>query len=257
MGLLVWYLTSALRVSHIIFWILHPAIFAIWTGFLAVGLACPCGSSADLYTKWVKILFFVFQRQIKKDLIKKLYLLTTWFEFLFGIIYMVLFYSDKENSNSLVSHKSAAKFCHQGPATSKIFPIPRTLSCVLHWLLISRWVVVLAKNTPFSRCDHRDTKYGVGCGLYQSLYDASVNSSCAQHPLPTGSPPGISLFFRLGWQIPGVGTPELSNPPGWGRKKRANALSSVNTPTFFIDRTVESCHFKHFNVRFFVSIKAN
>ena len=79
-------------------------------------------------------------------------------------------------------------------------------------------------------------------------------------PLPPGSPPGISLFFRLGWQIPGVGTLEMSNPPGWGRKKRANVLSSVNTTTFFIDAvdgTVESCHFKHFNVRFFVSIKAN
>ena len=76
-------------------------------------------------------------------------------------------------------------------------------------------------------------------------------------PLPPGSPPGISLFFRLGWQIPGVGTLEMSNPSGWGRKKRANVLSSVNTATFFIDGTVESCHFKHINVRFFVLIKAN
>ena len=115
-------------------------------------------------------------------------------------------------------------------------------------------MVVLAKNTPFSRCGHRDTKYGVGCGLYQSLYNASVNSSCAQHTLPPGSPPDISIFFRLGWQIPGGGPLELSNPPGWGRKKRANAPSYVNTATFFIDRTVESCHFKHFNVRFFASI---
>ena len=46
-------------------------------------------------------------------------------------------------------------------------------------------------------------------------------------------------------------TLELS---GWGRKKRANAPSSVNTATFFIDRTVKECHFKHFNVRFFGSI---
>ena len=45
---------------------------------------------------------------------------------------MVLFYSDKENSNSLVSHKSAAKFYHQGPATSEFSPVPRNLSCVLH-----------------------------------------------------------------------------------------------------------------------------
>ena len=51
---------------------------------------------------------------------------------------------------------------------------------------------------------------------------------------------------------PGVGTLELSNPPGWGRKKMANAPSSVNSATFFIDRTVKKCRFKHFNVRFFV-----
>ena len=31
-----------------------------------------------------------------------------------------------------------------------------------------------------------------------------------------------------------MGALELSNPPGWGRKKRANAPSSVNTATFFI-----------------------
>ena len=123
-------------------------------------------------------------------------------------------------------------------------------------------MVVLAKNTPFSRCDHRDTKYGVGCCLYQSLNNASVNSSCAQRPLPPGSPPGISISFHLVWpgacswdgKFPGEGTLELSNPLGWGRKKRANVQSCVNTATFFIDRTVESCHFKHFNVRLFVSI---
>ena len=57
-----------------------------------------------------------------------------------------------------------------------------------------------------------------------------------------------------GSEFPGVGTLELSNPPGWGRGKRANAPSSSSTATFFIDRTVEYCRFKHFNVRFFVSI---
>ena len=51
-----------------------------------------------------------------------------------------------------------------------------------------------------------------------------------------------------------MGTLELSNSPRWGRKKRANAPFSVNTATFFIDRKVEKCHFKHFNARFFVSI---
>ena len=70
-------------------------------------------------------------------------------------------------------------------------------------------------------------------------------------------PPASSyaLAFFLPW---------MSNSRGWGllscqirrvgEKKRANAPSSVNTVTFFIDRPVEQFHFKHFNVRFFVSI---
>ena len=62
--------------------------------------------------------------------------------------------------------------------------------------------------------------------------NASVNSTCAQPP-----PPGISIFFASDGKFPGVGTLELSNSPGWSRKKRANAPSSVNTATFFIDRT--------------------
>ena len=36
---------------------------------------------------------------------------------------------------------------------------------------------------------------------------------------PPGWPPGISIFFALDGKFPGVGTLELSNPPGWGRKK--------------------------------------
>ena len=72
-------------------------------------------------------------------------------------------------------------------------------------------------------------------------------------PPPPGWPPGISFCFALDGKFPRVGTLELSNPPGWGRKKRADP-SSVSTATFFIDRTVEWCHFKHFQVRFFVSI---
>ena len=68
---------------------------------------------------------------------------------------------------------------------------------------------------------------------------------------PSGLTPGHKHFFASDGKFPGVGTLELS---GWGRKKRANAPSSVNTATFFIDRTVKECHFKHFNVRFFGSI---
>ena len=55
--------------------------------------------------------------------------------------------------------------------------------------------------------------------------NASVNSSCAQpHPPPLGWPPGISIFFALDGKFPGIGTLELSNPLGWGRWKRVNAL---------------------------------
>ena len=45
-------------------------------------------------------------------------------------------------------------------------------------------------------------------------------------PPPPGLPPGISVFLALDGKFPGVGTLEQSNPPGWGRKKRANAPSS-------------------------------
>ena len=63
-------------------------------------------------------------------------------------------------------------------------------------------------------------------------------------PPPPRLTPGHQHFF-LSW---------MANSRGWGRKKGANAPSSVSTATFLIDRTVEQCHFKHFNVRFFVSI---
>ena len=45
-----------------------------------------------------------------------------------------------------------------------------------------------------------------------------------------------------------MGTLELSNPPRWRWKKRANAPSSVTLYSRIVP-------FKHFNVRFFVSIK--
>lgn len=49
---------------------------------------------------------------------------------------------------------------------------------------------------------------------------------------------GITIFF-LGWQFPGGWVLELSNPPGWGRKKKSNAPSSIKNETFFIYRTDE------------------
>jgi len=36
----------------------------------------------------------------------------------------------------------------------------------------------------------------------------------AQPPPPPGSPPGIGIFFALDGKFPGVGTLQLSNPPG-------------------------------------------
>ena len=63
------------------------------------------------------------------------------------------------------------------------------------------------------------------------------------HLRPAPPPPRLTSgqwhFFAFDGKFPGVGTFELSNPPGWERKKRANAPSSVNAATFFIDRTVE------------------
>ena len=59
-------------------------------------------------------------------------------------------------------------------------------------------------------------------------------------PASSSPPPGLTPgFFALDGKFPGMGTFELSNSPGWGQKKRANAPSSVNTVTFFIDRPVE------------------
>ena len=81
---------------------------------------------------------------------------------------------------------------------------------------------------------------------------ASVNIPAALSPHPRANHRTLA-FFALAGKFPGVGTLEVSNPPGWERKKRANSPSSVDTATFFIDRTVEQCHFKHFNVRFLVS----
>ena len=69
-------------------------------------------------------------------------------------------------------------------------------------------------------------------------------------PSSPADPPALAfLDGKSLW----VGTFELSNSTGWGRKKRTNPLSSVNTATFFIDCTVEKRFFKHFNVQFFVS----
>ena len=75
---------------------------------------------------------------------------------------------------------------------------------------------------------------------HSTLMHQSIPAAPSPPPPPSGWPPGISIFLALDGKFPGVGTLELSNPPGGGgRKKRANAPSSVNTTTFFFDRTVE------------------
>ena len=73
--------------------------------------------------------------------------------------------------------------------------------------------------------------------FYLFVYLLQFNGLLNAQPFlpPPGRPPGISFFFALD----GLGTLELSNVLGWGRKKRANAPSSVNIATFFIDCTVE------------------
>ena len=65
-------------------------------------------------------------------------------------------------------------------------------------------------------------------------------------------PPGISIF--LPWMANSRGQGFFSCQIPWGgeRKKKVNALSPINTAIFFIDHMVESCHFKHFIVRYFV-----
>ena len=42
-------------------------------------------------------------------------------------------------------------------------------------------------------------------------------------PPPPGLTPGHWHFFALDGNFRGVGTLELSNPPGWGQKKTSNA----------------------------------
>ena len=69
---------------------------------------------------------------------------------------------------------------------------------------------------------------------------------------PAGPDPWLISIFCLGWQILGSGDSCAVKYPEVGTKKRANAPSSINTATFFIDRTIESCYFTHFNVQYFV-----
>ena len=60
---------------------------------------------------------------------------------------------------------------------------------------------------------------------FQKFFLECSDQSIPAAPIPP--PPGVGIFFALDGKFPGVGTLELANAP-----------SSVNTATFFIDRTV-------------------
>ena len=84
----------------------------------------------------------------------------------------------------------------------------------------------------------------------------SIPAAPSAPPPPPPPPPPPALLFYLPW---------MANSPAWGllscqiphsgdEQRGQMPLSSVNTATFFIVRTVKYCHFKHFHVRLFVSI---
>ena len=77
-------------------------------------------------------------------------------------------------------------------------------------------------------------------------------------PCPPGKATGINSFFALDGKFPGVGKLKLPNAPRWGRKRGQMPPSSINIAVVFIDlRAVEKCHFKQFNVRFFMSVNVS
>ena len=92
-----------------------------------------------------------------------------------------------------------------------------------------------------------DKQIHISIHMHQSISPAP---SAAPPPPPPADPRALAFWDG---KFPGVGTFGLSNSLGWGREKRTNSLSSVNTATFFIDCAVKQHYFKHFNVRFFVS----
>ena len=74
--------------------------------------------------------------------------------------------------------------------------------------------------------------------MHQSI-PAAPSTPSPPLRLPRAEPRALTFLFALDGKFPGVETLELSNLPGWGREKGANAPSSINTTTFFIDCTVE------------------
>ena len=56
---------------------------------------------------------------------------------------------------------------------------------------------------------------------------------------PRADPRALAFFMPWMANSRGWGLLSCQTLPGWGRKKRANAPSYVNTATFFIARTVK------------------
>ena len=142
----------------------------------------------------------------------------------------------------------AASCCSAGPGTMNVHFVARCIKLSIFQAKSLPYQELFCIATLPTSLAHRNEKI--------KKQQVKCISQFHLRPVPpSGLTPGISIFFFASHgKFPGVGTLELSNRPGWGRKKRANAPSSVNTATFFIDRTVKECHFKHFNVRFFGSI---
>ena len=99
---------------------------------------------------------------------------------------------------------------------------------------------------------HRNTSPG----LFTFHY-ASVNSSYTQThppPPPTAWPPGISIFLALDGKFLGVGL--LQCKITWGGDEKRGQMPrppSTRQQSSLIEQSVK-CHFKQFNLWFFVSI---
>ena len=80
------------------------------------------------------------------------------------------------------------------------------------------------QNSDGANCNHWNWvnhQNIASCISQFQLRPAALKHQPTPPPPPPRWFPGISNFFWLGSKFPGVGTLELSNHPGWGRKKRA------------------------------------
>ena len=92
-----------------------------------------------------------------------------------------------------------------------------------------------------------DVCYFLGVHIFRLSTRCKMFHSKIMHqsipPAPTSPPPGwlpgIGIFLHWMANSQGWGLLSCQIPRGGDEKKRANAPSSVNTATFFIDSTVE------------------